>query len=257
MRETIAPAHERTCSVVLLLKHSSAVPKSSKFLRLITLVMVYVLSATLVLGFAIIFVFRILAVLPKKFSVAKLTKTRENGCKLMVVLGSGGHTTEMLKEIEGIDFNVFSFRHYVVASNDALSQSMLQFWEEKALKKGNFAVSLIQRSRKVGQSYCSSLLTTIYGCFQALKLLYLHKPQLLLCNGPGTCVPLVVSAFSLKVAGFKAPKIVYIESFARVKSLSLAGRLVYPLVDRFFFQWPVPPRLQEKYQRIEYHGRFI
>ena len=33
-------------------------------------------------------------------------------------------------------------------------------------------------------------------------------------------------------------KIIYIESFARVKNKSMTGRLVYPFADMFIVQWP-------------------
>lgn len=38
--------------------------------------------------------------------------------------------------------------------------------------------------------------------------------------------------------GLRYTKIVYVESFARVKSLSLTGKLLRPLVDTFVVQWP-------------------
>lgn len=40
-----------------------------------------------------------------------------------------------------------------------------------------------------------------------------------------------------QVLGQDSPRLVYIESFARVERLSLTGRLVRPFVDRFVVQW--------------------
>ena len=36
----------------------------------------------------------------------------------------------------------------------------------------------------------------------------------------------------------KMIKFVYVESLARVRTLSLTGKLVYPLTDVFLVQWP-------------------
>ncbi|CAE6459614.1 unnamed protein product, partial [Rhizoctonia solani] len=36
----------------------------------------------------------------------------------------------------------------------------------------------------------------------------------------------------------ESPRVMYVESFARVSSLSLSGKLVKPLADRFLVQWP-------------------
>jgi hypothetical protein len=60
----------------------------------------------------------------------------------------------------------------------------------------------------------------------------------LLCNGPGTCVPLCFAAFLARVFLFRPCSVVFIESFCRVQSLSLSGLLLYPLVDEFVVQWP-------------------
>jgi beta-1,4-N-acetylglucosaminyltransferase len=65
----------------------------------------------------------------------------------------------------------------------------------------------------------------------------------------GTCVPLCYSAFLLKFLGIKNIKIIFIESFCRVEKLSLTGKLLYPIVDRFLVQWK---EHLVKYQRAEY-----
>jgi beta-1,4-N-acetylglucosaminyltransferase len=43
---------------------------------------------------------------------------------------------------------------------------------------------------------------------------------------------------------------VYVESLTRTESLSLCGRLVYPLADEFFVQWPKAA----KKRRMRYAG---
>ena len=53
---------------------------------------------------------------------------------------------------------------------------------------------------------------------------------------------------------FRSTRIVFIESFCRVRSLSLCGRMVYGLVDRFIVQWP---RLTKQYRLSEYCGRLL
>jgi len=46
-------------------------------------------------------------------------------------------------------------------------------------------------------------------------------------------------------------RIIYVESFARVKSLSLSGKLLRPFVDKFVVQWPeaAGPAVQVKSER--------
>mmetsp|Transcript_19466 Transcript_19466/g.48496 ORF Transcript_19466/g.48496 Transcript_19466/m.48496 type:complete len:184 (+) Transcript_19466:214-765(+) len=114
----------------------------------------------------------------------------------------------------------------------------------------------IPRSREVGQSYSSSVLTTLRSFFFALWLVGIQvQPDLVLVNGPGTCLPIAVSAFFFRIIGWKTgTKIVFVESFCRVNSLSLTGKLLYPIADLFAVCWE---QLQEKYPRTYLVTSFI
>jgi len=61
--------------------------------------------------------------------------------------------------------------------------------------------------------------------------------DILLLNGPGTCFVLCITVYLNKFFGLQTPLVIYVESFARVKSLSLSGKLIRPLADRFILQW--------------------
>jgi hypothetical protein len=98
----------------------------------------------------------------------------------------------------------------------------------------------IPRSREVKQSFLTAIGTTIWSIVFCLLRVYQYNPKLLLCNGPGTCLPLCVATKALRALGFVNTKICFVESVCRVKSLSLTGNLLYKfhLVDQFQVQWP-------------------
>jgi beta-1,4-N-acetylglucosaminyltransferase len=48
--------------------------------------------------------------------------------------------------------------------------------------------------------------------------------------------------------------LIYVESLARVKSLSLSGKLLLRVVDRFVVQWP---ELTALHPKIEYYGLLV
>ena len=79
-------------------------------------------------------------------------------------------------------------------------------------------------------------------------------------DGPGTCIPLCAAAFVARVfapfASGAAPAVVYVESIARVASLSLSGKLLYHLrlADAVYVQWE---GLTRKYPRTTYAGRIM
>lgn len=72
-----------------------------------------------------------------------------------------------------------------------------------------------------------------------------EKPDVVITTGALIAFPFCVAAKCRKA------KIVYIESFARVNSKSLTGRLVYPMADLFLVQWE---SLLKVYPRAKYVG---
>lgn len=94
----------------------------------------------------------------------------------------------------------------------------------------------IPRSREVGQSYLSSVLSTLHSVLYSLVVLRLNT-TLLLTNGPGTCLPVILV---LKLYNLFSMKVMFIESYCRVKSLSLTGRIIsrLRLADEFIVHWP-------------------
>merc|ERR1712072_893920 len=96
----------------------------------------------------------------------------------------------------------------------------------------------INRSREVGQSWISTLFTTLRACFHAVGIVWTHSPDLVICNGPGTCIPICGAAFLWKCCFALRTRIVFVESICRVTSLSLSGKMLYYFADRVLVQWP-------------------
>ncbi|KAK3038700.1 hypothetical protein RJ639_028307 [Escallonia herrerae] len=180
----------------------------------------------------------------------------------LIVLGSGGHTAEMLNLLSVLQTDRFTPRFYIAAATDNMSLQKAQVFENSLVNEaGGKVVELAQfmqiyRSREVGQSYLTSVVTTLVAMAHALGLMMKIRPQVILCNGPGTCIPLCVIAFFFKVLGIRWSSIFYVESIARVRRLSLSGLLLYKLrmADQLFVQWP---QLQSKYPRAHYVGRLM
>ena len=113
----------------------------------------------------------------------------------------------------------------------------------------------IPRAREVGQSWFTSLFYTLFAFMKILPLVFNFQPQLLLVNGPGTCVPVVIATWLLSRFRFIRPhtKIVFVESICRVKTLSMSAKLIWYFVDTVIVQWP---ELALKHKGSEYIGKF-
>ncbi|XP_074088136.1 UDP-N-acetylglucosamine transferase subunit ALG14-like [Macrotis lagotis] len=172
---------------------------------------------------------------------------------MLVVASSGGHTTEILRLLGSLSKG-YNPRHYVLADTDKMSATKINLFEAKRAERDSeswYKIHHIPRSREVQQSWSSSLFTTLYAVCYSPPLTFRLKPDLVLCNGPGTCVPICVSALLLGILGIKKVIIVYVESICRVETLSLSGTILYHFSDYFFVQWPA---LKEKYPKSVYCG---
>ncbi|XP_059151645.1 UDP-N-acetylglucosamine transferase subunit ALG14 homolog [Physella acuta] len=175
---------------------------------------------------------------------------------VLVVVGSGGHTTEILTLVKALGEH-YSPRYYIVADTDQISEKKIDECEKlKSDVKGqqNYKVFYIPRSREVKQSYLTSVITTLRAIIFCFPLVFKLRPEIILCNGPGTCIPVCLAGMVLKCLRLQSTVIVYVESFCRVTSLSLSGKLLYHLADSFFVQWP---ELLGKYPKAKYVGRLV
>lgn len=67
--------------------------------------------------------------------------------------------------------------------------------------------------------------------FKALSIIIKEKPDIMITTGVLAVVPM---ALLMKLFD---RKLVYIESFAKVTSKTLSGKLLYKYADRFYVQW--------------------
>ncbi|XP_055683085.1 UDP-N-acetylglucosamine transferase subunit ALG14 homolog [Lutzomyia longipalpis] len=167
------------------------------------------------------------------------SRRRISPVRTMIVLGSGGHSTEMIEIVEKMHPERYSPRCYVLARGDTRSARATEHMEEERGAR-DFSIVEIKRSRKLHQSFLTSIFSTIWATCESIPLLVTFRPELVLCNGPGTCVPICLLAFFLDgLWPWREPvRIVFIESFCRVKSISLTGRILTYFTDLFVVQWP-------------------
>jgi beta-1,4-N-acetylglucosaminyltransferase len=263
--------------------------------------------------------FRLASVLNRD-PIYRRPRSFDNPPHLLIVLGSGGHTAEMLNilgQYRRLQHD-WPQRTYVVSSGDDFSASKAREFETDMLSKldegdpnsGNpelvlepsgYNIATVNRARRVHQSLLTTPLSSLRCLWDCIKVLRgVHPdffprtrnkpvkrstPDLILTNGPGTGVIVILASIVLLFFGVAGPsaslprskkvmkhdtsdgkksaqigqmRSIYIESWARVRTLSLSGRLLKPLVDRFLVQWP---QLVEKEGagggRVEFVGSLV
>mmetsp|Transcript_7331 Transcript_7331/g.14454 ORF Transcript_7331/g.14454 Transcript_7331/m.14454 type:complete len:217 (+) Transcript_7331:71-721(+) len=178
--------------------------------------------------------------------------------KTLVVLGSGGHTAEILRLLDHFDKKHYFPRVYVKAETDVMSgEKALKKEEEWQKTESPMGISFwkIPRSREVGQPFLTAIWPTLLAIFHSAFVVLKEKPKLILVNGPGTCIPVCAAALLFRLL-FILPetRIVYVESVARTHRFSLSAKLLYRfrMADLVLVQWE---ELLKNYPRAVYAGR--
>jgi beta-1,4-N-acetylglucosaminyltransferase len=232
----------------------------------------------------------------------RLPASEEHATHLCVVLGSGGHTAEMLAMLRNYPdvAGDYTYRTYVVSAGDDFSAIKADEFEKELASDVRtkiepevpdqppppkmYDIVTITRARRVHQRIFTTPTTVVLCLRDCLKVLRgIHKsqnhagsahtsPDLILTNGPGTGVCIVVASIILLFFGAGGSthegayhasgqmRTVYVESWARVKTLSLSGQILKALVDRFVVQWDTLQRKvgeKERGGRAEYVGVLV
>ena len=157
--------------------------------------------------------------------------------RLLIVLGSGGHTKEMLRLVDllgpGYEYG------YLICADDELDAQKI---------KTPGAVYRVIRPRLLNISVLTTALRTLWSAGQAISALWHIRPQAIISTGPGIAVPACVVA---KLLGIK---VIYIETGSRVFALSTSGKILSRIADLFFVQWE---ELLSLYPKAIYVGRLL
>jgi UDP-N-acetylglucosamine:LPS N-acetylglucosamine transferase len=82
----------------------------------------------------------------------------------------------------------------------------------------------------------------------AFRLMARNRPMAIVTTGAGIAVPFCY------LGRLFGARVVYIESFSRIREPSLTGRLVHPVAHRFFVQWP---ELLDRFPKAEFRGSCV
>lgn len=86
------------------------------------------------------------------------------------------------------------------------------------------------------------------NCLKSIYYFIRYRPEYIITTGAHTAVPMVYIAKLFK------RKVIFIESIARVKSMSLAGKLIQKKCDLVIVQWPT---MTQVYANSIYGGQIL
>ena len=145
--------------------------------------------------------------------------------KVMFISSTGGHLNELMQLKP-----LFENYDYCLVTEKTKSNISL---------KNNFPkVSFLVYGTK--DHLFSYLFKFTYNCFKSLVLFIKYRPKYIVTTGTHTVVPMCY------IGKLFRSKIIFIETFANSETKTLAGKLVYPIADKFIVQWESMLKLYPK-----------
>ena len=156
---------------------------------------------------------------------------------MLIALGEGGHTKEMLTLVDmlGDDYHYA----YVIVQDDPLS-------EAKIRRPG--PVYRMQRPRDKAHALLGDVKKFTHSAWQAWRILRTVRPAAVLSTGPSVAVPISI------LARLTGVRVIFVETGSRVTALSATGRIMYRVAQLYFVQWP---ELLEQCPKAIYAGRLF
>ncbi|CEI65476.1 hypothetical protein FVEN_g8745 [Fusarium venenatum] len=167
----------------------------------------------------------------------------------LFVMGSGGHTKEMLMMMDDGYCSFQNFhRRYLISSGDTMSANHVVDYEAelgalctaKGTQPGSYDTITVTRARQIHQSLLTTPFTALLSILDIFPALMnppandtgarVRYPTCIFTNGPATGFFVGLAAHLLKllhVVPETSMHIIYIESWARITTLSLTGKLFY------------------------------
>jgi beta-1,4-N-acetylglucosaminyltransferase len=194
----------------------------------------------------------------------------------------------MLSMLRSLDTKKYNPRTYVVSSGDDFSSSKAVEFEnylkakrapdagpedaygqsERRSVSEEFEVITVPRARIIHQPLYTTPFSSLRCLVACIMLLSRRSnatstspittsPDLIVTNGPATGVMIILASLIVRFFGLQKKgemRSIYVESWARVKTLSLSGKILYNfgLTDRFLVQWEGLAR-----GRAEYRGPLV
>ncbi len=145
---------------------------------------------------------------------------------VMFISSTGGHLNELMQlrpMFEKYDYHIITEK----------TRSNLKLKEKYPGKIGY----LVYGTKLHRFTYIFKLL---YNCFKSLYYYIKFHPDYIITTGTHTAGPMCCIG---KILG---SKIIYIETFANIKTKTSTGKLIYHFADHFIVQWPSMKKVYPK-----------
>lgn len=149
--------------------------------------------------------------------------------RVMFICSVGGHLTQMLELKKIFD----DYDYVLVTEKTDVTKNMADKYNMNYLMYG---------SRKYFFKY---IFVCIYNILKSIGLFIKYRPKVIVTTGTHTAVVMCYLGWIFR------RKVIYIESYAKRTSQTMAGKMVYPIATTFIVQWE---SMLKFYPKAKYFG---
>lgn len=150
--------------------------------------------------------------------------------KVMFIASTGGHLNELLM----LKKTFTNYDYSLITEYDKTTKNLTNHFQN---------VDYLVYGTK--DHLFSYIFKFSYNILKSFLLFLKYRPKVIVTTGTHTAVPICYIA---KIFG---TKIVYIETFANIKTKTLAGKIIYPIADLFIVQWE---EMLKEYPKAKFWG---
>ncbi|MCM3786673.1 UDP-N-acetylglucosamine transferase subunit ALG14 [Neobacillus mesonae] len=149
--------------------------------------------------------------------------------KICLVSSTGGHFTQLKKIVKVVE----KYDYFIVTENNETKNNTSGECKE---------YYLIQQERK---NWLIFLIVVFLNTIKSFFIIIKERPKIIITTGAGSVIPMCILG---KVLG---AKLIFIESFAKINSPTMTGKLLCKFSNRFYVQWE---EMLEVYPKAMYRG---
>ncbi len=146
--------------------------------------------------------------------------------KVLFISSTGGHLNELLQLKPLFE----KFDYHIITEKDKSTASLKEEYKDR--------ISYVPYGTR--SKLIRYLFIYTYVCLKTIFLYFKIRPKVIVTTGTHTAGPM---CYLGKMFG---SKIVYIETFANIRTKTITGRLIYPIADLFIVQWEEMLKLYPK-----------
>lgn len=150
--------------------------------------------------------------------------------KILFISSSGGHLEQLLSLKQTMEV----FDSYIVTEKNRTTQDLNQKYKNVTY------IPFFSRQNKWTFPF-----VFIGVFFKSLYLFFKIKPEVIVSTGAGCVIPMFL------IGRLFGKKLIFIETFSRIDSKTLTGRICYLFADSFVVQWE---GLLSLYPKAKYFG---